>query len=66
MNAIAHRDYSIAGTQIDVDIYLQVVTDYKSRSQFWVEVINPLIDEEIIYRDGNVKSPKSLIKLKDN
>ena len=45
---------------------LQVVTDYKSRSQFLVEVINPLIDEEIIYRDGNVKSPKSLIKLKDN
>lgn len=45
---------------------LQVVTDYKSRSQFLVEVINPLIDEEIIYRDGNAKSPKSLIKLKDN
>ena len=45
---------------------LQVVTDYKSRSQFLVEVINPLIDEEIIYRDGHVKSPKSLIKLKDN
>ena len=45
---------------------LQVVTDYKSRSQFLVEVINPLIDEGIIYWDGNVKSPKSLIKLKDN
>ena len=45
---------------------LQVVTDYKSRSQFLVEVINPLIDEEIIYRNGNVKSSKSLIKLKDN
>ena len=44
---------------------LQIVTSYKSRSQFLVEVINPLIDEGVIYRDGNVKSPKSLIKLKN-
>lgn len=44
---------------------LQIVTSYKSRSQFLVEVINPLIEEGVIYRDGNVKSPKSLIKLKN-
>ena len=44
---------------------LQIVTSYKSRSQFLVEVINPLIEEGVIYRDGNAKSPKSLIKLKN-
>ena len=44
---------------------LQIVTSYKSRSQFLSEVINPLIEEGVIYRDGNAKSPKSLIKLKN-
>ena len=43
---------------------LQAVTNYKSRSQFLTEIINPLIENGLIYRDGNVKSPKALIKLK--
>ena len=42
---------------------LQTVTNYKSRSQFLKEIINPLIEKKIIYRDGNAKSPKALIKL---
>ena len=45
---------------------LQEVANYKSRSQFLTEIINPLIMEGIIYRDGNVKSPTALIKLKNN
>ena len=45
---------------------LQAVTNYKSRSQFLSEVINPLIAEGIIYRDGNTKSPTARIKLKNN
>lgn len=45
---------------------LQAVTNYKSRSQFLTEVINPLIAEGIIYRDGNTKSPTARIKLKNN
>lgn len=45
---------------------LQAVTNYKSRSQFLTEVINSLIAEGLIYRDGNVKSPKALIKLRNN
>lgn len=44
---------------------LQQATDYKSRSKFLTEVINPLIESGKIYRDGNLKSPKSLIKLKN-
>ena len=43
---------------------LQAITNYKSRSQFLAEIINPLIQEEKIYRDGSDKSPKALIKLK--
>ena len=43
---------------------LQAITNYKSRSQFLAEIINPLIQEERIYRDGSDKSPKALIKLK--
>jgi len=43
---------------------LQAITVYKSRSQFLTEIINPLIEANIIYRDGNVKSPRALIKLK--
>lgn len=45
---------------------LQAVTNYKSRSQFLTEVINPLIAEGIIYRDGNTKSPTARIKLKNS
>ena len=42
---------------------LQELTNYKSRSQFLTEVINPLLEARIVIRDGNVKSPKSVIKL---
>ena len=42
---------------------LQEVTNYKSRSQFLKDIINPLMEEGVIYRDGNSKSPKALIKL---
>ena len=42
---------------------LQDITNYKSRSQFLKEVINPLLENGVLIREGNVKSPKSLIKL---
>ena len=42
---------------------LQEITSYKSRSQFLTEVINPLLEAGIVIRDGNIKSPKSVIKL---
>lgn len=41
---------------------LQEVTDYKSRSSFLKEVINPLIEEGLIYRDGNIKSPRAVMR----
>ena len=34
-----------------------------ARSQFLTEVINPLLADGIVIREGNVKSPKSVIKL---
>jgi len=43
---------------------LQEAFEYKSRSQFLNEIINPLIDAGKIYRDGNIKSPRALIKLR--
>lgn len=43
---------------------LQAVTNFKSRSRFLKEVINPLIEKDMIYREGNIKSPKTLMKLK--
>jgi predicted HTH transcriptional regulator len=43
---------------------LQAAVGYKSRSRFLKEVINPLIETDVIYRDGNIKSPTSLVKLK--
>ncbi|MCQ2914907.1 MAG: putative DNA binding domain-containing protein [Alphaproteobacteria bacterium] len=43
---------------------LQLATGYKSRSQFLKEVINPLINDNIIYREGNDKSPFGLFYLK--
>lgn len=43
---------------------LQEITNYKSRSQFLKEIINPLLAAGTVIRDGNVKSPKSVIKLK--
>lgn len=45
---------------------LQAATNYRSRSQFLTEIINPLIVDGIIYRDGNVKSPTAFIKLKND
>jgi hypothetical protein len=43
---------------------LQSHTKYSSRSQFLTEVINPLIESGVIFRDGKPKSPTALIKLK--
>ena len=43
---------------------LQEMTPYKSRSRFLEEVIDPLIESDVIYRDGKTKSPTSLIRLK--
>lgn len=43
---------------------LQEAMEYKSRSRFLKEVINPLLDTGVIFRDGNIKSPKALIKLR--
>lgn len=44
---------------------LQALTDYKSRSRFLTEVINPLIDSNQIYREGNAKSPTAVFKIAD-
>ena len=43
---------------------LQSYTKYSSRSQFLIEVINPLIESDVIFRDGKPKSPTALIKIK--
>ena len=43
---------------------LQRVTAYASRTTFLKNVLNPLIEQGIIYRDGNTRSPRALIKLK--
>ena len=43
---------------------LQSYTKYNSRSLFLAEVINPLIDSGVIFRDGKPKSPTALIKIK--
>ena len=42
---------------------LQELTKYKSRSRFLSEVLDPLIESGIVYRDGNIKSPTALIKM---
>ncbi len=42
---------------------LQAVTHYSSRSTFLSEILNPLLKEGIVYREGNPKSPMSLIKI---
>lgn len=42
---------------------LQDITNYKSRSQFLKEVINPLLETGVLVREGNIKSPQSLIRL---
>lgn len=43
---------------------LQERINYRSRSQFLKDVINPLIESGDIYRDGKPKSPTSQIKIK--
>lgn len=43
---------------------LQQVLEYNNRSKFLRNVINPLIQSEIIYRDGNPKSPTARLKIK--
>lgn len=43
---------------------LQERLNYKSRSQFLHDVINPMMEDGMIYRDGKAKSPNSLIKRK--
>lgn len=45
---------------------LQQRMQFKSRGVFLKEIINPLIAADEIYRDGNVKSPTALIRLKSN
>lgn len=42
---------------------LQSILNYKNRGEFLRTVINPLINEGKIYRDGNIKSPTALIHL---
>ena len=42
---------------------LQSTTNYKSRSQFLKEIINPLLETGVLVREGNTKSPRSLIRL---
>lgn len=43
---------------------LQAVTSYKSRSRFLAEVLNPLIESGKIYRDGAVKDPTAVFRLR--
>ena len=43
---------------------LQAVTSYKSRSRFLEDIINPLIEDGKIVRDGSPKSPTSVFRLK--
>ena len=43
---------------------LQAVTSYKSRSRFLKEIINPLIKDGTIFREGSQKSPTAVFRLK--
>lgn len=43
---------------------LQRLMQFNNRGTFLKEIINPLISEGHIYRDGNIKSPTALIRLK--
>lgn len=45
---------------------LQEALNYRSRSRFLKEIINPLMETGEIYRDGKPKSPTSLIKINKN
>lgn len=42
---------------------LQTELSYTNRTRFLNDIINPLIDSDVIYRDGSTKSPKAMIKL---
>lgn len=42
---------------------LQEAMGYRSRSQFLKEVLNPMFESGVLYRDGKPKSPTSLIKI---
>ena len=44
---------------------LQTLFGYNSRSSFIRDIINPLLNEGVIYRDGNPKSRNTLIKLRN-
>ena len=43
---------------------LQAVTSYKSRSRFLEEIINPLIKDGTIFREGSQQSPTAVFRLK--
>lgn len=43
---------------------LQAATRYKSRAQFLKEVLNPLLESEVAFRNGNNRSPASTIVLR--
>ena len=43
---------------------LQAVTSYKSRSRFLKEIINPLIEDGTIFREGSSRSPTAVFRLK--
>ena len=43
---------------------LQRVTRYSTRSKFLKEIIDPLLENGTIVREGNIKSPQSVLKLK--
>jgi len=44
---------------------LQEALQYRNRNTFLKNVINPLMDSDIIYRDGDKKSRSSVIRLKE-
>ena len=43
---------------------LQAVTSYRSRSRFLEEIINPLIKDGTIFREGSSKSHTAVFRLK--
>ena len=42
---------------------LQTAAQYSDRNRFLKDVIDPLISEGVIVREGNIKSPKSVLRL---
>lgn len=44
---------------------LQAHVGYSQRNRFLKEIINPMIQSGIIYRDGNIKSPTARICLRE-